>query len=125
MKWVSVTVACAINDAQIAEHGGVAGIRDYALLESALDRPRNRDAYAKTDIADLAASYAYGLASNHAFFDGNKRTSFAVTETFLNLNGFALEASDAECLDIWTQLGSGKMSEPDLADWLRSRIVPL
>jgi death-on-curing protein len=120
---VGQDVVLAIHDAQIAEHGGSPGIRDIGLLESALARPRNLAAYGQPDISDLAAAYAYGLARNHPFIDGNKRVSLAVTETSLELNSRQLEATDADCLRVWLELASGHLTEDELAEWLRSRLV--
>jgi death-on-curing protein len=94
-------VALAIHDAQIAEHGGRAGARDESLLESALARPKNLFAYEAASLSQLAAAYAYGICRNHAFIDGNKRTSLVVAELFLALNGHALDATDLDCVTIW------------------------
>ena len=114
----------AIHEAQVAEHGGPPGIRDEGLLSSALARPRHLEAYGKSvDAAALAASYAYGIARNHPFFDGNKRTAFVVMELFLNLNGWVLEAEDAECILTMQSLASGDLREKALAQWLRTHLV--
>jgi death on curing protein len=121
-EWVALAVVLAIHDEQIAEHGGADGIRDIGLLESALHRPRRLLDYGKPDLADLAACYAYGIASNHAFVDGNKRTSAVVTRLFLRLNGAALDASDADKLEVWVALGAKQISEADLAAWIRQRL---
>jgi death on curing protein len=115
-------VVLAIHDEQVAEHGGVAGLRDEGLLDSALARPKNRHSYEKADLSRLAASYAYGIVRNHPFVDGNKRTSLVVTETFLGLNGFELVAGDTKCLEIWNRLAAGKIPEGDMATWLRKKI---
>jgi death-on-curing protein len=119
------TAVLAIHDAQIAEHGGRGGIRDMNALESAIARPQNILAYSnpKPDLAALAAAYAFAIANNHAFIDGNKRTSATVTETFLALNGIDLTATDAEIVQTWSELGAGKLSESALADWLRKRMI--
>lgn len=124
MIWLNTAVVLAIHDEQIAEHGGAAGVRDLPALDSALARPQNLLAYAEVqpDLAALAAAYAFSIARNHAFVDGNKRTSAAATETFLLLNGAALTATDAELFPVWTDLGAGTLSERDLALWLRGRI---
>jgi death-on-curing protein len=124
-EWVAQAVVLAIHDAQIAEHGGKPGVRELGLLESALHRPRNLAACGQPDIADLAAAYAFGIARNHAFFDGNKRTSAVVTRLFLQLNGHDLAATEAARLDIWSALGGGDVSEESLAQWVRARIVKL
>ena len=123
MIWVDEAVVLAIHEEQIAEHGGSLGLRDSNLLQSALARPRNLMAYGQPDLADLAASYAFGLAKNHAFVDGNKRVSLVVTETFILLNNGTLIADDAACLDIWLRLAAGQIDEAQLAIWLRENIV--
>jgi death-on-curing protein len=119
--WVAKTVVLAIHDEQIAEHGGLDGIRDITLLESALARPQQLEAYGNPtpDIATLAAAYAVGIAKNHAFVDGNKRTSSVVTRTFLVLNGYDITADDLTRLEVWDQLTDGRMSEEECAEWLR------
>ena len=126
MRWVWVvdSVVLAIHEAQLAEHGGAAGVRDEGLLASALARPQNLEAYGD-DVyaAALAASHAFGIARNHPFFDGNKRTAFVVMELFLNLNGWNLEASDADCISTMLTLAAGNLSEEMLAKWLRGHIV--
>lgn len=93
------------------------------LFESAMARPMNLAAYGEPDAAALAAGYAYGLARNHPFVDGNKRTAAVVSETFLELNGWTLEASDAELVVAFITLAAGDLSEDELADWFRQRIV--
>ena len=123
MIWVDEAVVLAIHEEQIAEHGGSLGLRDSNLLQSALARPQNLMAYGQPDLADLAASYAFGLAKNHAFVDGNKRVSLVVTETFILLNNGTLIADDAACLDIWLRLADGQIDEAQLAIWLRENLV--
>ena len=120
--WVNKAVVLAIHDEQISEHGGAIGIRDLGLLESALDRPINLYTYEEADFA-LAASYGYAIARNHAFVDGNKRTSAVVTELFLYLNGFELMASDAEIVNTWFALADKKMDENEFLAWLRKKVV--
>jgi death on curing protein len=121
--WVVESVALAIPEAQLAEHGGVPGMRDEGLFSSAMARPQNRAAYGeRPDAADLAAAYAFGLARNHPFLDGNKRTAFVVMELFLNLNGWTLDADDAVCISMMLTLAAGKLSEEMLAKWLRGPI---
>jgi death-on-curing protein len=113
----------AIHEAQLAEHGGISGIRDEGLLSSALARPHNLEAYGDNpDAAGLAAAYAFGIARNHPLLDGNKRTAFVVMELFLNLNGWLLEADDAVCISMMLTLASGDLSENMLAKWLRGQI---
>jgi death-on-curing protein len=125
--WVAKTVVLAIHDEQIAEHGGLSGIRDKNLLESALARPAQLQAYGEPapDIAALAAAYAFGIAKNHAFVEGNKRTSSVVTRTFLVLNGYDITADDLTRLEVWDQLTDGRMSEEECAEWLRKNIIRL
>jgi death-on-curing protein len=114
----------AIHDRQIAEHGGSAGMRDEALLESALARPQQLLAYGDPapDLADLAAALAHGLARNHPFVDGNKRTAAVCCETFIELNGATLEAEDLELFSQYLPLAEGKLAERDFAAWLRPRL---
>ena len=122
-RWVALSAVLAIHEEQLAEHGGLDGIRDRGLLESALHRPRDLQNYGQPDLADLAAAYAFGIARNHPFLDGNKRTSAVVTRLFLRLNGHDLDATQAERLAVWLALGAGEMTEQALADWMRSRLV--
>ncbi|HYM78006.1 MAG TPA: type II toxin-antitoxin system death-on-curing family toxin [Candidatus Dormibacteraeota bacterium] len=122
--WVVDSVALAIHEAQLAEHGGIQGLRDEGLFSSAMARPQNLAAYGdRPDAADLAAAYAFGLARNHAFLDGNKRTAFVVMELFLNLNGWTLDADEAECISTMESVAAGDLSEKNLAAWLRSHIT--
>ena len=117
--WIVDSVVLAIHEAQLAEHGGMVGIRDEGLLASALARPRNVRAYGEApDAAALAAAYAFGLSRNHPFLDGNKRTAFVVMELFLNLNGWNLTAEDADCISTMEALASGKLGEKTFAGWL-------
>jgi death on curing protein len=122
--WVAESVVLAIHEAQLAEHGGIAGIRDEGLLSSALARPHNLEAYGDDpDAAALAAAYAFGIARNHPFLDGNKRTAFVVMELFLNLNGWSLAATDGECISMMLSVAVGDTGEEGLADWLRSHVT--
>jgi death-on-curing protein len=118
--WVDARDALAIHDAQLAEHGGASGARDQGLLESALARPQNLAAYAEPDAAALAASYAFGIARNHPFVDGNKRTALVVLEFFLALNGQTLTADDVDCVVTMLALADGTLSEKELAGWIRA-----
>lgn len=121
--WIADSVVYAIHEAQLAEHGGIAGIRDEGLLSSALARPHNLEAYGEgIDAASLAAAYAFGIARNHPFLDGNKRTAFVAMELFLNLNGWALNADDADCISTMMSLAAGDLGEKALATWLRRHI---
>jgi death-on-curing protein len=123
-RWIQESSVLAIHDEQIAEHGGLAGIRDLPLLESALARPQHLEAYEHPDVADLAAAYAIGIARNHPFLDGNKRTAWVVAETFLLKNGYELIASDRDGVTTMLAVADGTMSEPELAIWLRTYIRP-
>ena len=125
-RWVEEDVVLAIHDEQIAEHGGLAGVRDKALLLSALARPQHLSHYGNPDISDLAASYAVGIARNHAFIDGNKRTAFVVAAgVFLPLNGRQLTASHGERVRVMLAVAAGSMPEDELAAWFRANIQPL
>ena len=120
--WVATEVALAAHAEQLAEHGGGEGVRDQRLLESAMARPQNLAAYGEPDAAALAAAYAFGIARNHPFVDGNKRTAAVVSETFLILNGHSLAASDAELVVAFLALAAGELSEEELAEWFRERV---
>ena len=109
----------AIHDEQLAIHGGSPGIRDIGLLESALDRPRNKWAYESADLAQLAAAYGYGIARNHPFIDGNKRTSLLAIYTFLGVNGIDFIVPEAEAAAMMIALAAGEISEESLARWIR------
>lgn len=117
--WVTSAVAIAAHAEQVAEHGGDDGIRDEGLLDSAMVRPLNLATYGQPDVADLAAAYAFGIARNHPFVDGNKRTAAVVSETFLVLNGHELAAKDAEFVVAFFALAAGELSEEEMADWFR------
>ena len=117
--WLSSDVLLAVHDEQLAEHGGAAGVRDLGLFESALSRPRNLVSYGQPDTCELAAAYGFGLARNHPFIDGNKRTAFVAVELFLVLNGRDLLADDANCVLTMLAVAAGTMTEPDFAQWLR------
>jgi len=114
-------VVDAIHNDQLREHGGLPGIRDESVLESALARPQQTWHYAKdADIATLAAAYAFGLAKNHPYRDGNKRIGFLALATFLGMNGFELDATDAEVIAEMLALADGRVSENELIDWVRA-----
>ncbi len=119
IKWILENVVHAIHDEQIAEHGGMPGTRDMTLLQSALARPQNLLAHEKPDIPSLAASYALGIAKNHPFNDGNKRTAFVVIELFLILNNHELTANDEACVLIMLQVAAGDVSEEELTIWIK------
>jgi death-on-curing protein len=98
------------------------GVRDDGLFESALARPQHLAHYGAPDVADLAAAYGYGLARNHPFIDGNKRTAFVAVELFLDLNGVSLQAEDADCVLTMLSVAAGSLSEAAFADWLRAHL---
>ncbi|WP_448189701.1 type II toxin-antitoxin system death-on-curing family toxin [Azospirillum sp. sgz301742] len=120
--WVDEAVVLAIHDEQLAEHGGASAVRDLTLLQSALARPRHLEAYGAPDAAALAAAYAYGIARNHPFVDGNKRTALVVAELFLALNGYELAADDAACVTAFLALAAGTLDEGALAAWFAAGI---
>ena len=122
--WIEAALALAIHERQLAEHGGSSGVRDHRLLESALARPQQLFAYASPppDLADLAASLAHGLARNHPFVDGNKRTAHVCYRVFLALNDVSLRASEEEKYVQMLALSEGSLSEADFAGWLRERM---
>ncbi len=124
MVWLLDETIIAIHHRQIAEHGGTEGLRDEGLLSSALARPQNLFAYGDPapDLAALAAAYAFGIARDHPFLDGNKRTALIAARTFLLLNGVNLNASQDEKVLIFLQLAEGLLTEEKLADWIRIRI---
>jgi len=120
-QWVPLAVVMAIHEAQLAEHGGRMGVREQGLLESALARPRQIYAYAnEPDLFQLAGAYAFGIAKNHAFVDGNKRTGWVVCALFLELNGRSVVATQADVVTTMLRVAAGEMSEREFADWLRS-----
>ncbi|MDP3550561.1 MAG: type II toxin-antitoxin system death-on-curing family toxin [Novosphingobium sp.] len=120
--WVMPEVARAAHAEQLAEHGGPDGVRDQGLLESAMARALNLAQYGEPDVAALTAAYAWGIARNHPFVDGNKRTAAVIAETFLVLNGYFLDASDAELVVAILALAAGELTEDELADWFRFHI---
>ena len=122
--WIKRSVVLAIHSEQLAEHGGSAGVRDETLLDSALAKPLNVFAYVEEpDIFVLAASYAFGIARNHAFIDGNKRTAAAISMTFLHLNGWEIESSKEEEYFTFLHLADGSLSEEEMAAWFREHAV--
>ena len=121
--WIELQTVLAVHEEQLAEHGGAAGMRDMALLESALARPKQSAAHGTRDVADLAAAYGFGLARNHAFVDGNKRSAFVSVELFLELNGSSLNAEDAECVVMMLALAAGELDESAFANWVRRHLA--
>jgi death-on-curing protein len=122
--WLTRDVVLAIHEEQLAEHGGGEGVRDLGLMESALARPQNLAAYGEPDIPALAAALGFGLARNHPFVDGNKRTAYVAVETFLVLNGLDLVAGDAECVVVMLDLAAGELPEEEFANWLQDNTRP-
>ena len=120
--WLDPKVLLAVHDEQLAEHGGAAGTRDAGLFESALARPHNLAHYGRPDTADLAAAYGCGIARNHPFIDGNKRTAFVAVELFLRLNEQVLVADDADCVLTMLSVAAGALDEAAFAAWLRGHI---
>lgn len=122
--WLDADVLRAVHDEQLAEHGGAAGVRDAGLFESALARAPNLAHDGEPDAADLAAAYGCGLARNHPFINGSKRTAFVAVELFLHLNGYELLAGDVECVLTMLAVAAGDMEEATLAQWLRRHAAP-
>ncbi len=122
--WIDPRVLLAVHEEQLAEHGGAPGTRDLGLFESALARPRNLALYGEPDAAALAAAYGCGIARNHPFVDGNKRTAFVAVELFLALNGLELTADDGACVLTMLAVAAGSMDEPTFAAWLRTHSAP-
>jgi death-on-curing protein len=122
-RWVEPAVVQAVHEAQLAEHGGLDGVRDPGLVESALARPRNLAAYGDPDAAALAAAYAYGLARNHGFSDGNKRTAWVVARLFLADNGCVLRFDPADAVKMMEALAAGTIAETAVAEWFRARLL--
>ncbi|HYN54679.1 MAG TPA: type II toxin-antitoxin system death-on-curing family toxin [Methylotenera sp.] len=121
--WLNNAVLMAVHDEQLAEHGGIAGVRDEGMFISAMSRAQNIAAYGAPDIAELAAAYGVGIAKNHPFLDGNKRTAFVAVELFLMLNGFILKANDVDCILTMLAVASGDLNEADFASWIRLNSV--
>lgn len=122
--WLDPAVLTAVHEEQLVEHGGAGGIRDAGLFESALARARHLAAYGEADAAALAAAYGYGLARNHPFVDGNKRTAFVAVELFLALNGFDLTAGDGDCVLTMLAVAAGELDEAAFAGWIRAHLAP-
>ena len=124
-RWLAIMHVLTIHSDQIRAHGGSPGLRDRGLLESALERPKNRLHYdSGADLGALTAAYGFGLAQNHPFVDGNERVAFQAMYLFLGLNGLRLEAPEEEIVTLILSLASGQLDEPDLAAWLRLHIIP-
>ncbi len=123
--WMMKVAVLAFHLRQLTEHGGGEGVRDEGLLDSALDWPRNKFAYEEPDLFALAAAYAYGIATNHPFVDGNKRTAYVTALTFLRINGWRVEASQTEKYETFIALAAGELKEDVLADWFRTHAALL
>jgi death on curing protein len=117
--WLTRQIVIAIHHEQLTIHGGASGLRDGGMLDSALDRPKDRSAYEQADLAELAAAYAFGIARNHPFVDGNKRTSLLALYTFLGVNGIDLIVPEAEAAAIILALAAGEVNEEGLTRWIR------
>ncbi len=122
--WLDLHDALAVHDRQLAEHGGPSGLRDQGALESALAKAVNRWSYGEDDRCVLAAAYAFGVARNHPFTDGNKRTAWVLARLFLRLNGIALRYAQGEAIDMVLALAAGELGENELAEWFRERAAP-
>lgn len=122
--WLDANVALAIHDRQLAEHGGGIGVRDMGMLDSALNRPINQWHYGEEDYCALAAAYAYGVARNHPFVDGNKRTAWVLARLFLALNNIALSFTADEAITMVLALAAGELSEEEMVHWLREHTAP-
>lgn len=120
--WLDAADALAIHDRQLAEHGEGTGVRDHGMLKSALGRPMNRWHYGEDDRAALAAAYAFGVARNHPFIDGNKRTAWVLARLFLALNHVEITFDPEDAIATVLKLAAGELAEDDLADWYRTRI---
>lgn len=122
-QWLGSELALAIHDRQLAEHGGPSGLRDAGAMESALGRPVNQWAYGEDDRCALAAACAFGIARNHPFADGNKRTAWVLARLFLRLNGVAIAFEPQDAIRTALSLAAGELSEDELADWFRQHVT--
>jgi death on curing protein len=123
--WVPLRAVLTFHDRQITRHGGAPGLRDIGLLEAACGRPVNRAAYGETDLHVLGAAYAFGICKAHAFIDGNKRTAFVTTLTFLRLNGLRMRPDPTEGVKMMENLAADEVSEATFAEWLMRETEPL
>ena len=121
--WIASNVLYAVHDEQLAEHGGLVGLRDANALESAIARAQQLAHYGSPDVAELAAAYGFGIARNHPFSDGNKRTAFVAVELFLALNGHELTTDDADCILTMLRLAAGDTEEAAFAQWIREHLA--
>ncbi|MEM6783135.1 MAG: type II toxin-antitoxin system death-on-curing family toxin [Bacteroidota bacterium] len=124
-RWLTRPIVLELHRRQIAEHGGSLGVRDEGLLDSAPGRPQNKFSYEPdADIATLAAAYGFGIAKNHPFVDGNKRTAFVSLYVFLGLNGYDLDVPEPEVVTTMEGVAAGVVDEPALVDWVRANSAP-
>lgn len=124
-RWLKEEVIVAVHDEQLAEHGGAEGVRDSGLLSSALARPKNLAEYEKPSAFDLAAAYAAGIVRNHPFIDGNKRMGFLAAYMFLALNGWELDAPEANAAAAMLELAAGEIDEAQFSAWLKENSVKI
>lgn len=122
-RWLLEGVVGAMHNESISEHGGMPGIRDAGLLSSALARPQNQAAYGEPSVFDLVAAYAFGIVRNHPFVDGNKRTGFLAAYVFLDLNGWELNATEADAVAAVLALANGEINEAGFSEWVKSNSV--
>ena len=124
-RWLLRSLVDAMHDMQLAEHGGAPGIRDQNMLASALDRPVNAFHYGVNDLHELAAAYAFGIAKNHPYVDGNKRTAFLCAAVFLSINGMQLVADEAAATQAVLDLASGGIDQAGFSQWLKDNSEPV
>ena len=122
--WLSRTVVDAIHADQVREHGGLPGVRDDNVLESALARARQKWTYGERDVAVLAAAYGFGIVTSHPYRDGNKRIGFLALVTFLGVNGHDLDTTDADVVATIVELAAGRLTEDELAQWIHEPLAP-
>lgn len=122
-RFLSAAVAQAVHDRQLAEHGGLQGVKDAGLLESAIARPLNKHSYGEEDLCALAAAYAFGIARNHPFLDGNKGTAWVTARLFLRLNGVALSYDKTDAIRMVLALAAGELPEDGVAAWFRAHLA--
>ena len=123
--WIEQELALSLHAELIAEYGGLNGVRDAGLLESALARPRQLLAYGDPNLFDMAAAYAFGIVRNHPFVDGNKRTALAVTDVYLQLNGFEIVVDEIQAVVAFQDLAAGEIDEAMLAKWIEANTEPV
>lgn len=122
-RWINRQALVLLHDESLAIHGGASGLRDEGMFESALARPENLAAYGRPDVFECAAAYAFGLAKNHPFVDGNKRVAFLASGVFLRLNGYRLTVAQADAVEAVLALAAGNLSESEFAQWLREGCI--